>query len=106
MNYSKTFGKVVDSITKPTSKNNMENGKLFIGLLAGLAAGLAIGLLVAPASGAATRKNISGTATDWGNSLKKRFQKLTGTAVDEDDPWSQHNRAVTAPITVSNTTVS
>jgi len=55
--------------------------KLLIGTLSGLVAGVALGMLIAPDKGSETRARISDTAL----SLKKRLQRLRGTAVDELD---------------------
>jgi gas vesicle protein len=59
----------------------MSAQKILIGTLSGIAAGIAIGLLVAPDKGSETRAKI----TDTANSLKRKIQKLRGTAVDELD---------------------
>jgi gas vesicle protein len=55
--------------------------KLLIGTLSGLVAGVALGMLIAPDKGSETRAKISDTAL----SLKKRLQRLRGTAADELD---------------------
>ncbi|HUC80797.1 MAG TPA: YtxH domain-containing protein [Flavisolibacter sp.] len=47
--------------------------KLVLGLVGAAAAGVVVGLLLAPDSGTATRKKITGTASDWGSHLGDLF---------------------------------
>ena len=47
--------------------------KLVLGLVGAAAAGVVVGLLLAPDSGAATRKKISDTASDWTDHLSDLF---------------------------------
>lgn len=47
--------------------------KLIMGLVGAAAVGVAIGLLLAPETGADTRKKIANTAGDWGSSLGDLF---------------------------------
>lgn len=47
--------------------------KLILGLVGAAAVGVAVGILLAPETGADTRKKIAGTAGDWGNSLGDLF---------------------------------
>lgn len=47
--------------------------KLVLGLIGAAAAGVVVGLLLAPDSGTATRKKITGTAGDWGSHLGDLF---------------------------------
>lgn len=47
--------------------------KLILGLVGAAAVGVAVGILLAPETGANTRKKIADTAGDWGNSLGDLF---------------------------------
>jgi gas vesicle protein len=47
--------------------------KLILGLVGAAAVGVAIGILLAPETGANTRKKITDTASDWGSSLGDLF---------------------------------
>jgi gas vesicle protein len=47
--------------------------RLILGLVGAAAVGVAIGILLAPETGADTRKKIANTAGDWGNSLGDLF---------------------------------
>jgi len=47
--------------------------KLILGLVGAAAAGVVVGLLLAPDSGAATRRKISDTASDWTDQLSDLF---------------------------------
>ena len=47
--------------------------KFILGLVGAAAVGVAVGILLAPETGANTRKKIAGTAGDWGGSLSDLF---------------------------------
>ena len=47
--------------------------KFFLGLAGAAAVGFAVGILLAPETGAATRRKIADTAGDWGSSLTDIF---------------------------------
>jgi gas vesicle protein len=47
--------------------------KLILGLVGAAAVGVAVGILLAPETGADTRKKIASTAGDWGTSLGDLF---------------------------------
>ena len=47
--------------------------KLVLGLVGAAAAGVVVGLLLAPDSGAATRRKIADTASDWTDQLSDLF---------------------------------
>lgn len=47
--------------------------KMILGLVGAAAVGVAIGILLAPETGADTRKKIANTAGDWGTSLGDLF---------------------------------
>lgn len=47
--------------------------KLILGLVGAAAVGVAVGILLAPETGADTRKKIASTAGDWSNSLGDLF---------------------------------
>ena len=55
--------------------NNMDSGKVIIGVVAGMAAGAILGVLFAPHKGSDTRDMISSKSTDTINDLKT---KVTG----------------------------
>ena len=57
--------------------------KIVLGLVGAAAAGVIVGLLLAPDSGTATRKKISGTAGDWSSHLGDLFSS----AKDELSNW-------------------
>lgn len=54
------------------------NGKIVFALLAGAAAGAALGILMAPAKGAETREQISGSAKKMADTLKQKVQNGLG----------------------------
>lgn len=56
--------------------------KIVLGLVGAAAVGVAIGILLAPETGATTRKKISSTAGDWGSSLSDLFSSAKE-SVDE-----------------------
>ncbi|WP_121356523.1 YtxH domain-containing protein [Flavisolibacter nicotianae] len=47
--------------------------KVILGLVGAAAVGFAVGMLMAPETGADTRKKIASTAGDWGTSLSDLF---------------------------------
>lgn len=57
--------------------------KLILGLVGAAAVGVAIGILLAPETGADTRKKISGTASDWSDSLGDLFTNAKDSAKDK-----------------------
>lgn len=57
--------------------------KLILGLVGAAAVGVAIGILLAPETGADTRKKISGTASDWSDSLSDLFSNAKEGAKDK-----------------------
>lgn len=85
----------VKGIVNQKKRSDMKSTNLLIGALAGLVAGVAIGLLMAPASGSDTRQRLADGAGELGTNLKKRFRKLTGQEVmeNESDPWATQNSA-------------
>lgn len=56
--------------------------KFVLGLVGAAAAGVVVGLLLAPDSGASTRKKIAGTAGDWGSSLSDLFSSAKDEVTD------------------------
>lgn len=56
--------------------------KLVLGLVGAAAAGVVVGLLLAPDSGAATRKKITSTAGDWGSHLSDLFSSAKDEAAN------------------------
>ena len=73
--------------------------KLILGLVGAAAVGVAVGILLAPETGADTRKKIATTAGDWGTSLgdlftsaKENVEKLrrkgSGLATEASDRYS------------------
>ncbi len=51
----------------------MSTGKVLFGVLAGIAAGAALGVLLAPDSGASTRKKIAQKGEDYVDGLGEQF---------------------------------
>jgi len=56
----------------------MSTQKILIGAFAGLVAGAVVGILIAPASGAETRKKIVDTTDDW----KRKMRDFSGRVGD------------------------
>jgi gas vesicle protein len=54
----------------------MNSGKTVLGLLAGIAIGATLGILLAPDSGATTRKKISRKGRDYAQGLNDQFDDL------------------------------
>ena len=54
----------------------MTSGKVLLGALAGVAIGAAAGILLAPESGAATRKKISKKGNGYASELGDKFNEL------------------------------
>lgn len=59
--------------------------KIVLGLVGAAAAGVIVGLLLAPDSGASTRKKITSTAGDWTSHLGDLFSS----AKDEVSNWKK-----------------
>ena len=65
----------------------MSRGKILLGVLAGVAAGATLGILLAPDSGANTRKKIKQKGDDLTGSLKSQFNNLVSSLNDEVDEF-------------------
>ena len=68
--------------------------KVVLGLVGAAAAGVIVGLLLAPDSGAATRKKISGTAGDWSSHLSDLF----ASAKDGVTNWAKKGANASADV--------
>lgn len=60
-------------------RENMNTGKVLLGVLAGVAAGAMLGILFAPARGSDTRKNIAKKGEDYADAVKSKFDGLIET---------------------------
>jgi len=61
----------------------MSTSNFITGVLVGALAGLAVGLLCAPGKGSETRQKLMDRGNDLANSLKERFNRVTGTGVGD-----------------------
>jgi len=67
----------------------MKEGKILLGVLAGLAAGATLGILLAPDSGANTRKKIVKRGEDYADNLKGKYNNLVSSLSDEVDMFKE-----------------
>ena len=61
----------------------MSSGKVVLGALAGLAAGAVLGILLAPDKGSQTRKKLKGSAGEYTDELKKKFNNFVETVTNK-----------------------
>lgn len=81
-----------------SSSHELDGGLLVFGLLIGLAVGGVVGLLNAPRSGMATRRQITSSVNETGESLRNTVERVTphdvvGESIAEGKAAARRRRA-------------
>jgi gas vesicle protein len=74
----------------------MKASHIALGLLGGIAAGAVVGILFAPAKGTDTRKKIQQKGNDYADSLKDKFENLSGTLKSNYDKMFHNGKDLVA----------
>jgi gas vesicle protein len=76
----------------------MSASKVLLGVVVGLAAGAALGILMAPDSGANTRKRISKKSQEYADDIKSRFSDFLDGVMEHVETAKDDARAMASDL--------